>query len=169
MTVKTITVPFSFEEHEEIVDSYVESEPFLESLKITMDAPPVYVEELKKRILAKHGSSSVDVGIFYDTFNHVFEVVVTLKEKEVQTNKQTVGTGIGFTEEVAKNNNHKPVPAEDTITEALNLSIRLLYSDNNSRTGVEIMRIIKDAYGLEVMQELRSMKSEDILRRLKNM
>lgn len=169
MTIKTIRSPFSFKEHEDIVDSYVESKPALEPLKIFMDAPPIYVEELKKRILTKHDSSSIDVGIFYDTIKHIFEVVVTVKEKEMQTNQQDIDIGIGFMEEAAKYDGVKLAPSEDTIAEALKLSIRLMYSDNNSRTGAEVMTIINDAYGQDVVLKLRSMSTEDILRRLQSM
>ena len=87
----------------------------------------------------------------------------------MQTNQQDIDIGIGFMEEAAKYDVVKLAPSEDTIAEALKLSIRLMYSDNNSRTGAEVMTIINDAYGQDVVLKLRSMSTEDILRRLQSM
>ena len=158
------------------VEDYLNSSE-ADSLRLEVDKNLTFGTDLKSLILEQYKDRVQDVLIFLETIKHCMILVVirkaatisTIKEDVEQTNQQDIDIGLGFMEEAAKYNKPKPAPTEDTIVEALKLSVRLLYSDNNSRTGAEIMSIVNDAYGRDVVLKLRSMQTEDILRRLQNM
>ena len=129
----------------------------VDSLRLEVDKNLTFGTDLKSLILEKYKDRVQDVLIFLETIKHcmillVIREVVTISTVELEK------------PETVRAEQHDPI-----LDEAIRLSLRLLYSDNNNRTGAEIMGIVNDAYGRDVALKLRSMRTEDILRRLQNM